>query len=304
MLLESDTGTVQGSVLGPILYAIFVSPLFDLTPITNFADDNFVVVWNNQISDVILNLERDLEMITKWLKDSGLKVNESKTETCLFHQNDQPIVTIKIQGSSIKSSKTMNVLGVLFDSRLTWGPQVAHTIAKANRALYAIRMIKKHFTSGQIKTLLTSYFYSVLYYNSEIWLTPSLCSDSRNKLLSASGKALQSCLNNYDPSISYINIHKQFKQPTPNQIGLYKLSLQLHKTFNTENHGIDWLNFATQIVMTGRQSKFEITKTNRTKIGINTLCNKFYCLNKQIDLTYMNLTFPAYKYQMKQKYLM
>ena len=30
MLLESDTGTVQGSVLGPILYAIFVSPLFDL----------------------------------------------------------------------------------------------------------------------------------------------------------------------------------------------------------------------------------------------------------------------------------
>ena len=304
MLLESDTGTVQGSVLGPILYAIFVSPLFDLTPITNFADDNFVVVWNNQISDVILNLERDLEMITKWLKDSGLKVNESKTETCLFHQNDQPIVTIKIQGSSIKSSKTMNVLGVLFDSKLTWGPQVAHTIAKANRALYAIRMIKKHFTSGQIKTLLTSYFYSVLYYNSEIWLTPSLCSDSRNKLLSASGKALQSCLNNYDPSISYINIHKQFKQPTPNQIGLYKLSLQLHKTFNTENHGIDWLNFATQIVMTGRQSKFEITKTNRTKIGINTLCNKFYCLNKQIDLTHMNLTFPAYKYQMKQKYLM
>ena len=43
-LRQSDKGTIQGSVLGPVLYAIFVSPLFDLTRITNFADDNFVVL--------------------------------------------------------------------------------------------------------------------------------------------------------------------------------------------------------------------------------------------------------------------
>ena len=40
-LFDSDVGTIQGSVLGPILYALFVSPLFDLAKITNFADDNF-----------------------------------------------------------------------------------------------------------------------------------------------------------------------------------------------------------------------------------------------------------------------
>jgi hypothetical protein len=50
-------------VLGPILCAIFVTPPFDLTHITSFGDDNFFVVWNNQIWDFILNLE--LEMITK-----------------------------------------------------------------------------------------------------------------------------------------------------------------------------------------------------------------------------------------------
>ena len=43
-IFGSGTGTIQGSVLGPVLYAIFVSPLFDLTEITNFADDNFVVL--------------------------------------------------------------------------------------------------------------------------------------------------------------------------------------------------------------------------------------------------------------------
>ena len=45
-LKTSDTGTIQGSRLGPILYAIFVSPLFDLEKLTNYADDNFAVRWN------------------------------------------------------------------------------------------------------------------------------------------------------------------------------------------------------------------------------------------------------------------
>ena len=38
-----DAGTVQGSILGPILYAIFVSPMFDLAKMTLFADDNYLV---------------------------------------------------------------------------------------------------------------------------------------------------------------------------------------------------------------------------------------------------------------------
>ncbi len=91
-------------------------------------------------------------MITKWLKLSTLKVNEAKmetclfhTETCLFHQNDQPTVTIKVQGNSIRSSQTINILGVLFNSKISWGPHMAHAIAKANRAFYAIKIIRNTF---------------------------------------------------------------------------------------------------------------------------------------------------------------
>ena len=41
----SDWGTIQGSRFGPILYAIYVSPLFDLEKMTNYADDNLIVRW-------------------------------------------------------------------------------------------------------------------------------------------------------------------------------------------------------------------------------------------------------------------
>ena len=100
----SNTGTVQGSVLGPVLYAIFVSPIFDLTKITNFADDNFIIRWNKVLSKLIVDLEKDLEMIVKWLKDSGLVVNSSKTDLCLFHHNDQPEVHVRISGSLVKTT--------------------------------------------------------------------------------------------------------------------------------------------------------------------------------------------------------
>ena len=39
--IDIDTGTIQGSVLGLILFALFATPLFDICQLTNFADDNF-----------------------------------------------------------------------------------------------------------------------------------------------------------------------------------------------------------------------------------------------------------------------
>ena len=83
---SSNVGTVQGSILGPILYAIFVSPLFDLAKMTLFADDNYLLSWNKTIQQLIIDMEKTLESVTKWLRQSGLKVNDSKTELCLFHR--------------------------------------------------------------------------------------------------------------------------------------------------------------------------------------------------------------------------
>ena len=85
---------------------------------TNFADDNFYLEWNTDLALLIVNLEMKLEMITKWLRDSGLLVNEGKTGVCLFHKNDQPKISITLQNVKIESKKEMNVLGVLFDCKL------------------------------------------------------------------------------------------------------------------------------------------------------------------------------------------
>ena len=80
VLHDINLGTIQGSILGPILYAIYVAPLFDLTDLSNFADDNFILTFNENKDRAISEMETKLSLIIKWLTDSGLKVNQSKTE--------------------------------------------------------------------------------------------------------------------------------------------------------------------------------------------------------------------------------
>ena len=301
-MTDVGSGTVQGSILGPLLYAIFVSPLFDLTNITNFADDNFIVGWNKLLHVLIDDMEKKLEMIIKWLRDSGLQVNETKTEVCLFHRNDKPLITVKLQGKTIKTQKTINVLGVVFDSKLTWGPHVAHCTTKANKTLFAIRQIKKFFKQDQIQTILKAYFYSTLYYNSEVWLSPYLNSDLKTHLLSTSARALQCTLNTYIPFISHIKIHELFTQVLPKNFTQYKLSLELYKIYNQTEPTYEWVHFVSQITITGRQTKFEIAKTSNYKIGQNALSNKLACLNKQIELKSLDQSFASFKREMKTKF--
>jgi hypothetical protein len=107
MLVELLCGTVQGSILGPILY---VSPLFDLHNLTNFANRNFIAWWNRHMPELIAKLESSLEAITKWFRGSGLAVNDSKTVLCLSHWLDQPSIKIKSFNSETKSTNKMNIL--------------------------------------------------------------------------------------------------------------------------------------------------------------------------------------------------
>ena len=74
---------------------------------------------------------------------SGLKVNESKTEICFFHQKDQPMVVLTIRGTQVLSKQAMNIQGVSFDSKLNWQIQVQKAITNSRKALHILHLIQK-----------------------------------------------------------------------------------------------------------------------------------------------------------------
>ena len=85
--------------MGPILNTIYVAPLFDITNFSNFAADNFALSFNSNKQTAISDMENKLKLITKWLKDSGLKVNEIKIELCLFYRKDTPLVELSLKNT-------------------------------------------------------------------------------------------------------------------------------------------------------------------------------------------------------------
>ena len=199
----------------------------------------------------------------------------------------------------------MNVLGVLFDSKLNWSMQVANSISKANKALFALKLIKKFFTQNEMRTLLDSNFYSILYYNAVIWLTPALKSDLKHDLLAASACALKSCLMKDGFDISFVKLHKTHAKCTPEQIMYYQMSLKLHKLLNEhENHlCFEHVTVMDQIVCTGRQVNFQILRKFSTKIGLNTTANKLYPLSNLINLDRFNMSYVHYKKLAKIQFL-
>ena len=91
--------------------------LFDLTELSNFADDNFVLTWtsNQETANNLMVIK--LKLITKWLSNSGLKEYESKTEKCLFYIKGTPNLWLNINNTQINLTKQINVLNVIFDSK-------------------------------------------------------------------------------------------------------------------------------------------------------------------------------------------
>jgi hypothetical protein len=122
----------------------------------SFADNTFIPKFDTSLPNLIETMEKTIEAITKWLKKSGLVVNEAKTELCLFHRNNVAPITIKINNCNVKSKKVINALGILFDSKLSWAPQVELSISKANKALNAIKIIRNFFTSKELIQILNS----------------------------------------------------------------------------------------------------------------------------------------------------
>ena len=69
--------------------------MFDLTDITNFANDNFAIEWDDTIADLIENMQIKLETIIEWLKDN--------MDLCQFYRKDHHPVTLNINGQQITS---------------------------------------------------------------------------------------------------------------------------------------------------------------------------------------------------------
>ena len=248
-------------------------------------------------------IQRKLTNTIGWLMGSGMRVNESKTNLCLFYHKDMAPITIVLNGDIIKSSKTVNVLGVVFDQKLQWAEHISHCIAKSKRELTAIRMIRKFFTTKELLQLVTSNIFSILFYNSEIWHLTSLKGTLKQNLLSCSATAIKSCVKYCTRDVSYQDLQKTYNRATPEKFLLYKTALNLFKLLTFNDYTLEWAALNFNQVLTSRQINFISLRANVKKVGLNAFANRVYILNNRIPLSWFDMSMETFKIHCKKEFL-
>ena len=121
----------QGSILGSLLFNIFLCDLFlvmENIDIASYADDDTSYTTGNSIEEVTQKLENAAKTLFQWFSDNQMKANPDK---CHFLCSTSSEVSLAIENQKIKSSKFEKLLCIKSDSKLNFNSHIYEHLSKS-----------------------------------------------------------------------------------------------------------------------------------------------------------------------------
>lgn len=180
--IESDQllinfGVPQGSILGPLLFIMFINDIQELKlhgSITLFADDTSLFYFGNDLKLLEIQMEEDLNTLTDWLRKSQLFMNLSKTVYMIFSKpskRSDAELNIKIGKEKINRVDNVKFLGLVIDETLKWEHHINYITKKIGSLSGVLYRLRSILPKDNLKSIYYGLIQSNLAYMSLIWGT-------------------------------------------------------------------------------------------------------------------------------------
>ena len=174
--LPITCGVPQGSVLGPLLFLLFINDIVNSCPAAKlviFADDTSVFFSNKNINQLIIQAEQTLKQLMKWFEANRLTLNTSKSNFIIFRTVQRKIVDlpekINVCGKNVYRTDKIKYLGVLIDEHLTWKHHITELRNSLRRYFPIFYNIRSYLQLENCRSIYYAYLYSRIKYGIPIY---------------------------------------------------------------------------------------------------------------------------------------
>lgn len=202
------TGVPQGTVLGPILFNIYINDMSNICPelkCIHYADDTTIYVAGPNVRQLAEQMNSGFLLISEWLSGNRLILNGSKTKSLLISntRSGADLPPILIGGSVIANADSLKFLGVHIDAKLKFKDHVDMVCSKMSRSIGIIRRISYYATDTVLVKLYFSLVYSQMVYGILAWGNSSIGNVNRVKQLQTRFFKLLSRRGSQNPTIDF-----------------------------------------------------------------------------------------------------